>query len=38
MKKNEEMFDRENEARKEVEFRRRRLPYVKVGQIWWYYV
>ena len=38
MKKTPELYDKENEARKEIEFWSRKLPDVKVWQIWWYYV
>lgn len=38
MKKIPALFDAENDARKRVEFAGRKLPEVKAGEIWWYYV
>ena len=38
MQKTLELFDAENEARKQLEFSRRSLPRVKIWEVWWYYV
>lgn len=38
MQKTPLLFDQENEVRKKIEFSTRKLPEVKIWQMWWYYV